>query len=43
MKIRSQYITFCFRVREKLGCKGNFPEVFDKVNRRARTGRQRFM
>ena len=27
-----------FRVREKLGCKGNLPEVYDKVNRRAKTG-----
>ena len=26
------------RVREKLGCKGNFPEVYDKVNKKARSG-----
>ena len=30
--------TFVFRVREKLGCKGNFPEVYDKVNKKARAG-----
>ena len=27
-----------FRIREKLGCKGNVPEVYDKVNRKSRTG-----
>lgn len=27
------------RVRDKLGCKGNFPEIYDKVNKKARTGR----
>jgi len=27
------------RVRDKLGCKGNFPEVYDKVNKKARAGR----
>ena len=32
--------TSCYRVREKVGCRGNFPEVYDKVNRRARTGKQ---
>ena len=32
--------TSCSRVREKVRCGGNFPEVYDKVNRRARTGKQ---
>lgn len=27
------------RVREKLGCRGNFPEVYDKVNKKARAGK----
>jgi len=27
------------RIRDKVGCKGNFPEVYDKVNKKARTGR----
>ena len=27
-----------FRIREKLGCKANVPEVYDKVNRKSRTG-----
>ena len=31
-------LIYIFRVREKLGCKGNLPEVYDKVNRRAKTG-----
>ena len=26
------------RQREKLACSGKFPEVYDKVNKKARTG-----
>jgi len=26
------------RMRERLGCDGNFPEIYDKVNKKARTG-----
>ena len=35
---KSKSTFFLFRVREKLGCKGNFPEVYDKVNKKARSG-----
>ena len=34
----SHFLPMYFRVREKVGCKGNFPEVYDKVNRRSRSG-----
>jgi len=26
------------QMRKRLGCKGNFPEIYDKVNKKARTG-----
>ena len=26
------------RVRTRLGCDGNFPQVYDKVNKKSRTG-----
>ena len=39
--LSSLRLTSCSRVREKVGCRGNFPEVYDKVNRRGRTGKQR--
>merc|ERR1719510_195892 len=26
------------KVRDKLGCRGNFPEIYDKVNKKARSG-----
>lgn len=26
------------QVRDKLGCRGNFPEIYDKVNKKARSG-----
>ena len=39
--LSSLRFTSCFRVREKVGCRGNFPEVYDKVNRRGRTGKQK--
>ena len=38
--LSSLRFTSCSRVREKVGCRGNFPEVYDKVNRRGRTGKQ---
>ena len=36
--LSSRRLTSCLRVREKVGCRGNFPEVYDKVNRKARAG-----
>ena len=37
-KVKSVHYDAFAKVRDKLGCRGNFPEIYDKVNKKARSG-----